>query len=206
MTRARFITLEGGEGAGKSSSLAHLRALVEAAGHRVDVTREPGGTALAESIRELLLAERTPAMPAMTELLLMFAARSSHIAERIAPALADGRWVLCDRFTDASFAYQGTGRALGDGPVATLETLVQGDLRPDRTLLFDVPVDIGLARARNRGAQNRFDTATRDFHERIRAAYLARARAAPARYRVIDASQAPADVNAQIATALEDWL
>lgn len=142
-----FITLEGIEGVGKTTNLQYIRRRLETAGREVVVTREPGGTPLGESIRELLLAPRAEPMAAMAELLLMFAARAQHLAEVIEPALARGAWVLCDRFTDATFAYQGGGRQLDEAPLATLETLVQGTRRPDLTLLLDLPVTTGLARA-----------------------------------------------------------
>lgn len=202
----KFITLEGGEGAGKSSNVEFLRGLVADAGHAVITTREPGGTALAESIRDVLLAERDVAMPDMTELLLMFAARSAHLAEKIKPALAANTWVICDRFTDASYAYQGAARGMGDAPIAALEQLVQGALRPDRVLLFDLPVATGLARTQTRGTDNRFDHEHVAFHEQVRAAYLARAGAQPQRYSLIDAAATPAQVQAQLRGALASLL
>lgn len=202
----RFITLEGGEGAGKSSNIGFLRGLISESGHRVVTTREPGGTPLAEDIRALLLAERSEPMPDMTELLLMFAARSAHLAQKIKPALADGTWVVCDRFTDASYVYQGAARGMGNEPVALLENLVQERLRPDRVLLFDLPVEVGLERAGKRGAGNRFDHEKVTFHEQVRAAYLARAAEHPGRYSVINAGVEPAQVQAQIRSALADWL
>lgn len=206
MSNGRFITLEGVEGAGKSSNIVFLRDLIGTAGHKVITTREPGGTPPGEAIRELLLADHGTAMPAMTELLLMFAARACHLDQLIRPALARGDWVLCDRFTDASYAYQGGGRGLGEEPVAILERMVQGDLRPDLVLLFDLPVEAGLERTRSRGHGNRFDDEAVAFHEAVRAAYLARARAEPDRYRVIDAATDLAGVQTQLHTALSDWL
>lgn len=199
----KFITLEGGEGAGKSSSLATVRGFIERRGQKVITTREPGGTAMAEAIREVLLADHGEAMPAITELLLMFAARSAHIEQKIRPALAAGTWVVCDRFTDASYAYQGCARGMGDAPVQALETLVQGELRPDLVLLFDVPVDVGLARTQLRGSGNRFDDEATAFHEQVRHAYLARARQFPQRYAVLDAQTSEPEVQAQIAGVLE---
>ena len=145
----RFITLEGGEGVGKSSNLEFIRRHLEAAGKAVIVTREPGGTPLGEQVRGLLLDHRHNGMSADAELLLMFAARAEHLAQVIRPALAAGRWVLCDRFTDATYAYQGGGRGIATERIAVLETWVQGDLRPDLTLLLDAPVAVGMARAGN---------------------------------------------------------
>ena len=202
----KFITLEGGEGAGKSTSVAYLRDLISESGHQVITTREPGGTDMAEAIREVLLADHGSAMPAMTELLLMFAARSAHIAQRIRPALAAGTWVVCDRFTDASYAYQGSARGMGAKPIELLEELVQGDLRPDLVLLFDLPVEVGLARTQTRGTGNRFDSEELAFHEQVRAAYLERARAQPQRYAVIDAQVEPEHVQAQLQSVLAPLL
>lgn len=202
----KLVTLEGVEGAGKSSQIGFVRDCLAAAGRTVLVTREPGGTPVGEAIREVLLAEHGEPMPPMTELLLMFAARAAHCRQLIGPALARGEWVLCDRFTDASYAYQGAARGLGAAAVADLEALALDGLRPDRVLLFDLPVEEGLARARSRGHGNRFDGETVAFHQRVRAAYLERAAAEPARYRVIDAAQPVAAVREQLRAALEDWL
>lgn len=204
--RGRFIALEGVEGAGKSSQVGFLRDLLAAAGHDVVVTREPGGTPLAEAIRGVLLADHGEPMPPMTELLLMFAARAAHCRQRIEPALARGDWVLCDRFVDASYAYQGAARGLGEDAVATLERLALDGLRPDRVLIFDLPVAQGLERTRGRVERNRFDDETEAFHERVRAAYLERAAAEPDRYRVIDASGTVDEVRARLREALGDWL
>ena len=204
--RGRFIALEGVEGAGKSSQVGFLRDLLAAAGHEVVVTREPGGTPLAEAIRGVLLADHGEPMPPMTELLLMFAARAAHCRQRIEPALARGDWVLCDRFVDASYAYQGAARGRGDEAVATLEGLALDGLRPDRVLIFDLPVTQGLERTRGRTERNRFDDEAEAFHERVRAAYLERAAAEPARYRVIDASGSVDEVRARLREALGDWL
>ncbi|AIS16008.1 thymidylate kinase [Pseudomonas rhizosphaerae] len=189
-----FITLEGPEGAGKSTNREYLAERLRASGLDVVLTREPGGTPLAERIRELLLAPSDEAMCVDTELLLMFAARAQHLAQVIRPALARGAVVLCDRFTDATYAYQGGGRGLSQERIAQLETFVQGTLRPDLTLVFDLPVEIGLARASARGRLDRFEQEGRAFFEAVRGAYLARAAAAPSRYRVIDAAQSLAQV------------
>lgn len=196
--RGRFITLEGGEGVGKSVNLDFVAGLLEAAGIDVLRTREPGGTPLAERIRELIVAPSAEAMPPIAELLLIFAARALHIEQCIRPALADGRWVLSDRFTDASYAYQGGGRGLGEAPVAWLEAQVQGELRPDLTLLLDADPAIGLARAGERGAADRFEQERLEFFRRVRTGYLARAQAEPQRFRVVDASRSLEDVRAEL--------
>ncbi len=183
----RFITLEGIEGAGKTSQLAALEAFLRARGLGCVVTREPGGTVLGEELRGLLLAHRHEGMGVDTELLLMFAARAEHLERVIRPALARGEWVLCDRFTDATYAYQGAGRGVNRERIAELECWVQGELRPDLTLLLDVPVTAGLARAGRRGQADRFEAQNAVFFEQVRRGYLALAKDNP-RYRVIDAS------------------
>ena len=205
-TSGRFITIEGGEGAGKSSNLDYLRSLLEAAGKPVLFTREPGGTPLGESIRELLLGHRHTGMAEETELLLMFAARAEHLKQKILPALEAGTWVLCDRFTDASYAYQGAGRGIADERIALLENYVQGALRPDLTLLLDLPVETGLARAGSRSLPDRFEQETRDFFERVRQGYLTIAAAEPARVKVIDAAPDLAQVQRQISRVIQDFL
>ena len=206
MARGLFITLEGGEGAGKSTQLAYVRSRIEAAGIPLQMTREPGGTPLAEQIRELLLDHRQTAMASDTELLLMFAARAQHLAERIKPALASGEWVLCDRFTDATYAYQGGGRGIDTARIAVLEDWVQEGLRPDLTLLLDLPVEVGMARAGQRGELDRFEREQQDFFQRVRSAYLARAEREPERFRIIDASQDIAGVQAQLDAVLAPLL
>lgn len=188
-TPGRFITLEGGEGVGKSTNLAFVAALLESAGLDVLQTREPGGTPLAERVREIIVSPAGEPVPPMAELLLIFAARALHIENLIRPALEAGRWVLCDRFTDASYAYQGAARGLGEATVGWLEARVQGTLRPDLTLLLDVDPAVGLARAGARGAADRFEQERIDFFAQVRAGYLARAAAEPDRFRVIDAAQ-----------------
>lgn len=202
----RFITLEGGEGAGKSTSLAFIRDYFASRGLPLVVTREPGGTPLAEQLRELLLQKRDEKVAPDAELLLMFAARAQHIAHVIAPALARGEWVLCDRFTDATYAYQGGGRGLSMARIAELEALVQGHLRPDLTLLLDLPVAQGLARAGERAEKDRFESEQDAFFERVRSTYRARAAAEPGRFRVIDASRPLAEVQAALQAALDAWL
>jgi dTMP kinase len=189
----RFITLEGIEGAGKSSLQRALAQALQESGRTVVCTREPGGTALAEEIRQLALARRADGMPATTELLLMFAARAAHVEQRIRPALERGEWVVCDRFTDASRAYQGGGRGL---PIANIELLAQiahPQLQPHLTLLLDVTPALGLARARQRNAQgDRFEDEALEFFARVRASYLQLAQKEPDRIKVLDASQSPA--------------
>ena len=200
--RGRFVTVEGGEGAGKSTNLARIVEFLEARGLAVEVTREPGGTPLAEELRALLLEPRTETLAPLTELLLMFAARAQHLAERIEPALAAGRWVVCDRFTDATFAYQGGGRELGAGPIDTLAELVHAERWPDLTIYLDVPPEQGLSRARERGEPDRIERESRAFFERVRAVYLARARAQPDRFAVIDASRPLDAVQSDVQAAL----
>ncbi len=207
MRRGRFITLEGGEGAGKSTQLQTVAACLAAAGIPFLTTREPGGTPRAEAIRGLLLSpEEAEPMASETELLLMFAARAQHVKQRIAPALAAGTWVLCDRFTDATRAYQGGGRGLDLSQIEALAAWVHGDCWPDLTLLLDVPAAQGLGRAEKRSAKDRIEQETLAFFERVRAHYLAQAAAEPARFRVIDAAPAEAAVTAQVTAAVEAFL
>ncbi len=201
-----FITLEGPEGAGKSTNREYLAGRLRARGLDVVLTREPGGTPLAERIRELLLTPADEPMAVDTELLLVFAARAQHLAQVIRPALARGAVVLCDRFTDATYAYQGGGRGLSLERIAQLETFVQGDLRPDLTLIFDLPVDVGLARAAARGRLDRFEQEGIRFFEAVRRAYLERAQAAPARYRILDAGQPLAAVQQDIEALIPELL
>lgn len=201
-----FITLEGPEGAGKSTNREYLAERLREQGVDVLLTREPGGTPLAERIRELLLDPSDEPMAADAELLLVFAARAQHLQQVIRPALAKGRVVLCDRFTDATYAYQGGGRGLSIERIAQLEQFVQGELRPDLTLIFDLPVEIGLARAAARGRLDRFEQEGRGFFEAVRQAYLQRAEQAPQRYRVLDAGQTLAQVQADIDALLPSLL
>ncbi len=202
----QFITVEGGEGAGKTTQLAFMREVLERVGCRVTLTREPGGTALGEEIRALLLGHRHDGMALATETLLMFAARAEHLERVIRPALAAGHWVLCDRFTDATYAYQGGGRGLPLERIAILENWAQGELRPDLTLLFDLPVAVGLARAERRGAADRFEREEMAFFERVRAVYLERASRSPNRYRIVNADRPVEAVRAEVAAILAGWL
>ncbi|MGD8641913.1 MAG: dTMP kinase [Gammaproteobacteria bacterium] len=198
MSTGKFITLEGSEGAGKSTALAAVRDWLDRQQLEAVVTREPGGTPLAEKIRDLLLDKNHGAMSDDTELLLMFAARAQHLNELIKPALAVGKWVICDRFTDATYAYQGGGRNLDMQRIADLEQWVQGELRPQLTLLLDLPVEQGLARASQRGEPDRFEQEQQAFFERVRRVYLERARAFPEQFRIVDASQDIDSVRQQI--------
>ncbi|MGD8378769.1 MAG: dTMP kinase [Gammaproteobacteria bacterium] len=204
--RGCFITVEGGEGVGKSTNLAFIQRHLEAAGETVVMTREPGGTPLAERIRDLLVDRAEHRMPDMTELLLMFAARAEHLEHRIRPALAVGHWVVCDRFTDATYAYQGGGRSMDHALIELLEQHVQRDLRPDLTLLLDAPVEVGIQRARARGEQDRFEVEQSDFFERVRESYLAIARREPERVSIVDASRELADVQRSLADILDGFL
>ncbi len=195
MNRGRFITFEGIEGAGKSSLQRALADALSARGQVVCATREPGGTPLAEEIRTLALARRSEGMPSTTELLLMFAARAAHVSQRIEPALARGEWVLCDRFTDASRAYQGGGRGLDEGTIDVLAAIAHPQLQPDLTFLLDVAPDLGLARARSRQENgDRFEDEALTFFARVRARYLLLAQREPQRFCVLDATQTPAEL------------
>jgi dTMP kinase len=200
--RGFFITIEGGEGAGKSTMMDYAADWLAQAGRRVVKTREPGGTELAEKLREILLDRSHVALSSQAELLLMFASRSQHLSELIRPALARGDTVLCDRFTDATWAYQGGGRGVPRNDIATLEGLVHGDLQPDLTILLDLPVEQGLQRASERSESDRFESESVAFFERVREAYLERAREAPQRFALIDASRSEAEVRAQIESEL----
>lgn len=202
MSRGLFITLEGGEGAGKSTNLAFTREWLQRAGREVIITREPGGTELGERIRDILLHRHELHMSPESEILLMFAARAEHITKVIRPALAVGKIVLCDRFTDATYAYQGGGRGIPAERIAVIEGWVQGDLQPDLTLLFDVSVEAGRQRAGQRSEPDRFERENNEFFTRVRMAYLARAASDPRRVHVIDASQSLPRVEHQIAAVL----
>ncbi len=198
IARGLFITVEGGEGVGKSTNIAFLQQQLAEQGVDLLVTREPGGSRLGEAIRQLLLAVDDEAVDPMAELLLIFAARAQHIRTRIEPALAAGQWVLSDRFTDATYAYQCGGRGIDRDAVSALEQLVQGSLRPDCTLLLDAPVATGMARARGRGELDRFEREELAFFERVRRAYLEQAETSSGRYRIIDASQTLESVQQQL--------
>lgn len=189
ITRGRFITLEGVEGAGKSTVRQYIKDQLSMAEIPCVVTREPGGTPIAEAIRKILLSKHEEMMSPDTELLLMFAGRAQHISQVILPALQRGQWVICDRFTDASFAYQGGGRGIPLSHIRELASWVQGDLEPDLTLLLDLSVDVGFSRIDSRGAKDRIENEGKDFFERVRERYLVRARKFPERFRVIDAEQ-----------------
>ncbi|MDA1107027.1 MAG: dTMP kinase [Proteobacteria bacterium] len=202
---ARFITMEGIEGAGKSTNIAFIKQHLLNAKKNIVVTREPGGTLLGEQIRDVLLSHRNDGMAVDTELLLMFAARAEHLARVINPALAAGQWVLCDRFTEATYAYQGGGRGIAQQRIAQLEEWLQGPLRPDLTLLLDLPPALGLERAGRRSTtHDRFESEQLAFFERVRDNYLRQAALHPGRYRVIDAAQELSTVQAQIGQALDE--
>jgi len=206
MKKGYFISLEGGEGAGKSTQIKRIVNWLSEQGKNVVETREPGGTVVSEQIRRVLLDTRNAGLNAVAELLLMFAARSQLVEEVILPALEDGKVIVCDRFADASFAYQGGGRQLGADTVACVEKLVLKDLQPDLTLLFDVPVELGMQRVAGRGDADRFEVESVRFFERVRYAYLERAAANPRRFRVIDASQDEARVWHQVKGVLQTGL
>ena len=203
MRKGYFITFEGGEGTGKSTQLALVKEALEQRGIKVCVTREPGGTELAEEIRGVLLSPRNETVDPTTELLLMFAARAQHLAQVILPAVDRGEWVLCDRFTDATYAYQQGGRGVDGDKIAILERLVQMGVNPDLTLLFDAPIEISLQRMRDRGALDRFEQEGLEFMKRVRSTYLTRARVESERFRVIDATATVDDVRASVNLHLE---
>ena len=202
----KFITLEGGEGAGKSTCMEHVEARLREAGLDLAVTREPGGTRIGEKIRELLLDRGNFDILDDTELLLMFAARSQHINELIRPAIEAGTWVLCDRFTDATYAYQGGGRDIDKSRIRELEEWVQQGLKPDLTLLLDLPVHVGLERATQRSKPDRFESENISFMENMREAYLEIARADPGRVKIIDSSRPLEEVLEQIDSVIDDAL
>ena len=204
--KGRFITIEGGEGAGKSTNIDFIKNLLSDKGYELLLTREPGGTPLAEKIRELLLDKNETAIHSDTELLLMFAARAQHLHEVILPALQNGVWVICDRFTDATYAYQGGGRGIDEARIAALETWVQAEVRPDLTIILDLPVEIGLKRAGERSEPDRFESEDVKFFNRVRETYLARAAQNPSHYAVIDAGQDISAVQADINDFLSQWI
>lgn len=199
----QFVTIEGIEGVGKTTNVAFVAGLL--AGFNIEWvrTREPGGTPMAEEIRDLLLAPRDEAVDETTELLLMFAARAQHLRTFILPSLAAGTWVLCDRFTDATYAYQGGGRGVDTARIAQLEALVQGDRKPDHVIILDAPAELGLARAGRRGGLDRFEQETVAFFERVRQVYLDRAADEPQRYHIVDAAQPLDVVQGQLASIVQ---
>jgi dTMP kinase len=207
--RGCFITVEGIEGVGKSTQISAIINRLEVQGKKVLLTREPGGTELGEAVRQLLLSTQFPPMDQRTELLLMFAARAEHIYTRILPALDEGVWVVSDRFTDASYAYQGGGRQIALDKIMGLEEWVQEGFTPDFTFLLDAPVEVGLSRARNRGPQDRIEQEDLDFFQRVRDCYLDRAATEPERFRVIDASfdevRVRRDVLKQLDEMIQGW-
>ena len=202
----RFITLEGMEGAGKSTNLEYLCSLFEQRGLPFIVTREPGGTEVAEAIRELLLKQHDEAIVPMSELLLVFAARAQHLERVIVPALQRGQWVICDRFTDATYAYQGCGRQMGPEQVERLEAWVQGELRPDLTIVLDVPVALSVERISARAELDRFEAEPTAFFERVREGYLSRANTDARRYRLVDASRTLPEVQQQLLEIIESFI
>lgn len=206
MKRGRFITLEGGEGAGKSTQAHFIKAWLEAQGREVVLTREPGGSPLAEAIRKIVLEQWQEGMSQEAEVLLMFAARAAHLRATIAPALAHGKDVVCDRFVDSSYAYQGEGSGFPAEYLQQLERMVLKGFSPDLTLVFDLDVRQGLERARKRGDENRFEAATLEYLERVRVAFLARAKLQPERYAVVDAGANQQQVQSRILTILESRL
>lgn len=204
--RGLFLTLEGAEGVGKSTNIGFVTQYLEKRGIEYVLTREPGGTQLAERIRDLLLAVHEEPMSGLTELLLVFAARAQHLDKIIEPALATGKWVVCDRFTDATFAYQGAGRGLSMETIDQLQSMVQGDLRPDLTIILDLDPEIGMQRASNRGELDRFEREQQSFFRHVRQGYLDIAQAEPDRCTVIDASKALEDVKRNLLTVIEQRL
>ena len=204
--RGKFLTIEGTEGVGKTTNIEFIKQWLDANQISFVNTREPGGTPLAEEIREVLLSNRDEKVCSKAELLMMFAGRAQHIDQVIEPELVQGNWVLCDRFTDATYAYQGAGREMGNHLIAELETMVQGTMRPDLTLILDVPVELGLERAGKRSQPDRFELEKTDFFNRVCQAYLSMAKQNPQRYKIIDASQSLDTVQQQIADTLNNFL
>lgn len=205
MIRGKFITLEGGEGVGKTTNLAFINSCLQQYKVTVVLTREPGGTELAEKIRQLLLNKEGETITEQAELLMIFAARAQHIKHVIEPALAQGNWVLCDRFTDATYAYQGGGRNISKFTIEWLENLVQGNLKPDLTILLDAPIEIGLARAKARANLDRFEAEKTIFFEQVRQSYLSQAAQYPERIKLIKANQPLVHVQKELAEILETF-
>jgi len=206
MKKGLLITLEGIEGAGKSTAVDFIEDFLTKEGHDVIKTREPGGTVIGEQIREILLKNENYTLTYDTELLLVFSARAQHIQEVILPALSSGKIILCDRFTDASYAYQGGGRGIDASRINLLEKWVQGDLRPNLTLLFDLDVSIGMQRTKKRSDADRFEREEINFFEKIRNTYLERAKNEPQRFRIINSASSLESVKEQIITILKDFL
>jgi dTMP kinase len=206
LKKGLFITLEGIEGAGKSTVVDFIEDFLTKEGHDVIKTREPGGTVIGEQIREILLKNENYTLTYDTELLLVFSARAQHIQEVILPTLSSGKIILCDRFTDASYAYQGGGRGIDESRINLLEKWVQGDLRPNLTLLFDLDVSIGMQRTKKRSDADRFEREEINFFEKIRNTYLERAKKEPQRFRIINAASSLENVKEQIVTILKDFL
>ena len=203
MNKGLFIVLEGGEGVGKSTNMAFIQNYLLSQEIAFLHSREPGGTELAEKIRELLLTKADEPVANMTELLLMFAARAQHLAQKIVPTIEQGKWLVCDRFTDATYAYQGGGRGFDKSLIAQLEILVQKDLRPDCTIILDAPIEVGFARAEARAELDRMESESTAFHQRVRDAYLERAAAEPEKYAVINANQPLEQVQADLKETLD---
>lgn len=208
-TRGFFITLEGIEGVGKSTFAKYIQSYLQNLGYEVCVTREPGGTPIAETLRGILLTHNEETINQHTEMLLLFAGRSQHITQVIEPALAKGQWVICDRFTDATYAYQGYGRGVPLAEISALEQLVQGKLKPDLVLIFDAPVALALGRTKRRGKPDRMEAETTEFFQRVRNGYLARAKENPEQYKIIDASSPLHIVREQVKNmidgAIQQW-
>jgi len=201
--RGLFITIEGVEGVGKSTNLTFIQSLLDAAGIPYITTREPGGTPLAEKVRDLLLDKNNTEMTDITELMLVFAARAQHVSVLIEPALARGEWVLCDRFTDSTYAYQGGGRSMSIELIQSIDEVALKQYQPDVTLLLDLPIEIGLKRARQRGELDRFERESLDFFKRVRDTFLHRASREPMRFRTIDASKSLDEVQVGITLAIK---
>lgn len=206
MAKGLFIVLEGGEGVGKTTNMAFIQHYLHERNVSFEYSREPGGTKIAESIRELILSKHEEPMSDMTEILLVFAARAQHLQEKVLPTLECGKWLVCDRFTDATYAYQGGGRGLDKQLIEQLEQTVQGDLRPDCTIILDAPVEVGRARAEARAELDRMESEEQDFHERVRQSYLDRANTNSDKYAVVDASQELAVVQEQLSKVLDQLI
>jgi len=206
MTEGKFITIEGSEGAGKTTQINNIKNFLEKKSIEVVTTREPGGTVISEKIREILLDKENTELCTDAEMLLVFAARSQHIQELILPAIKQGKWVISDRFTDSSFAYQGYARGLSLNRIEILRQWVQADINPDLTLLFDLPVGVGMARAKKRGPSDRFEQEKLDFFERVRQGFLSMAEKDSLRYKVIDAEQSEQQVSEQVINNIERLL